>query len=35
MTVIALAPDGRISGMNTFVLPKHFKAWGLPAALEN
>jgi RNA polymerase sigma-70 factor (ECF subfamily) len=32
MTVIALASDGRISGMDTFVLPKHFTAWGLPAA---
>jgi RNA polymerase sigma-70 factor (ECF subfamily) len=34
MTVIDLAPDGRISGMDTFVLPKHFTAWGLPAALD-
>jgi RNA polymerase sigma-70 factor (ECF subfamily) len=34
MTVITLAPDGRISGMDTFVLPEHFTAWGLPAALD-
>jgi RNA polymerase sigma-70 factor (ECF subfamily) len=34
MTVIALAPDGHISGMDTFVLPKHFTAWGLPATLD-
>ena len=34
MTVIALASDGRISGMDTFVLPKHFTAWGHPAALD-
>jgi RNA polymerase sigma-70 factor (ECF subfamily) len=34
MTVITLAPDGRISGMDTFVLPKHFTAWGHPAALD-
>jgi len=34
MTVIALAADGRISGMDTFVLPKHFTAWGHPAALD-
>jgi hypothetical protein len=34
MTVIALASDGRISGMDTFVLPKHFTAWGFPAALD-
>lgn len=34
MTVMALAPDGRISSMDTFVLPKQFMAWGFPAALE-
>jgi hypothetical protein len=34
MTVIALAADGRISGMDTFVLPEQFKAWGFPAELE-
>ncbi len=34
MTVLALAPDGRISGIDTFVLPKHFTAWGHPAALD-
>ena len=34
MTVIALASDGRISGLDTFVLPKHFTAWGHPAALD-
>jgi RNA polymerase sigma-70 factor, ECF subfamily len=34
MTVITLAPDGRISGMDTFILPKHFTAWGHPAALD-
>jgi RNA polymerase sigma-70 factor (ECF subfamily) len=34
MTVITLEPDGRISCMDTFVLPKHFTAWGLPAALD-
>jgi RNA polymerase sigma-70 factor, ECF subfamily len=34
MTVLTLAPDGRISGMDTFILPKHFTAWGLPAALD-
>ena len=34
MTVMTLAPDGRISAMDTFVLPKHFKAWGLPATLD-
>jgi RNA polymerase sigma-70 factor (ECF subfamily) len=33
MTVMTLAPDGRISAMDTFVLPQHFKAWGLPATL--
>jgi len=33
MTVMALTPDGRISAMDTFVLPNHFKAWGFPAAL--
>jgi RNA polymerase sigma-70 factor (ECF subfamily) len=34
MTVVTLAPDGRISGMDTFVLPQHFAAWGFPAALD-
>jgi len=34
MTVITLVPDGRISAMDTFVLPKHFTAWGHPAALD-
>jgi len=34
MTVMTLNPDGRISAMDTFVLPKHFAAWGFPAALE-
>ena len=33
MTVMTLAPDGRVSHMDTFVLPKHFTAWGHPAAL--
>jgi RNA polymerase sigma-70 factor, ECF subfamily len=33
MTVLTLAPDGRISAMDTFVLPEQLKAWGLPAAL--
>jgi RNA polymerase sigma-70 factor, ECF subfamily len=33
MTVMTLAPDGRISAMDTFVLPEQFKAWGLPATL--
>jgi hypothetical protein len=34
MTVMTLAPDGRISGMDTFVLPKQFTAWGHPATLD-
>lgn len=34
MTVMELTPDGRISAMDTFVLPDHFAAWGLPAALD-
>ncbi len=34
MTVMTLAPDGRISAMDTFVLPEQFEAWGLPAALD-
>ncbi len=34
MTVMTLAPDGRISTMDTFVLPKQFIAWGLPATLD-
>lgn len=33
MTLMALAADGRISAMDTFVLPKYFTAWGFPAAL--
>ena len=33
MTVMTLAPDGRVSHMDTFVLPKHFIAWGHPATL--
>jgi RNA polymerase sigma-70 factor, ECF subfamily len=33
LTVMTLAPDGRICCMDTFVLPKHFTAWGFPAAL--
>lgn len=28
MTVMTLAPDGRISNIDTFVLPKQFAAWG-------
>jgi hypothetical protein len=31
---MTLAPDGRISTMDTFVLPKQLIAWGLPAALD-
>ena len=34
MTVMTLAADGRVSEMYTFVLPKHFAAWGFPATLE-
>lgn len=34
MTIMTLAADGRISGMDTFVLPKHFAAWGFPPTLE-
>lgn len=34
MTVMTLAPDGRIFAMDTFVLPKQFTAWGHPAALD-
>jgi RNA polymerase sigma-70 factor, ECF subfamily len=34
MTVITLAPDGRISAMDTFILPKQFTAWGHPATLD-
>jgi RNA polymerase sigma-70 factor, ECF subfamily len=34
MTVMTLAADGRISRMDTFVLPKQFTAWGLPATLD-
>ncbi|MFO0619514.1 MAG: hypothetical protein U0414_43405 [Polyangiaceae bacterium] len=35
MTVLDLTAKGRISGMHTFVLPKHFKAWGFPDALDH
>jgi RNA polymerase sigma-70 factor (ECF subfamily) len=34
MTIMTLAPDGRISRMDTFVLPEQFTAWGLLATLE-
>jgi RNA polymerase sigma-70 factor (ECF subfamily) len=34
MTVMGLTPDGRIRTMDTFVLPKHFAAWGFPATLD-
>lgn len=34
MTVMTLTADGRISTMDTFVLPKHFLTWGLPATLD-
>ncbi len=34
MTVMTLTPDGRISQLDTFVLPEQFKAWGLPAELR-
>ncbi|MBV9947323.1 MAG: nuclear transport factor 2 family protein, partial [Myxococcales bacterium] len=33
MTVMTLAPDGRICHMDTFVLPKQFTAWGHPVTL--
>jgi RNA polymerase sigma-70 factor (ECF subfamily) len=35
MTIMTLAPDGRISAMDTFVLPEQFRAWGFPAALSS
>jgi hypothetical protein len=31
---MTLAPDGRISHMDTFVLPKQFTASGHPATLD-
>ena len=31
---MTLAPDGRISNMDTFVLPKQFTVWGHPATLD-
>jgi hypothetical protein len=34
MTVMTLAPDGRVSAMDTFVLPEQFTAWGHPATLD-
>lgn len=34
MTVLTLTADGRISALDTFVLPEHFKAWGLPTSLD-
>ena len=34
MTVMTLAADGRISHMDTFVLPKQFAAWGHPATID-
>jgi RNA polymerase sigma-70 factor, ECF subfamily len=34
MTVMTLTPDGRVSNMDTFVLPKQFTAWGHPATLD-
>ena len=34
MTVMTLASDGRISNMDTFVLPKQFTAWGHPVTLD-
>ena len=34
MTVMTLAPDGRICNMDTFVLPKQFTAWGYPPTLD-
>jgi hypothetical protein len=33
MTAMTLAPDGRISNMDTVVLPKQFTAWGHPVTL--
>jgi RNA polymerase sigma-70 factor, ECF subfamily len=34
MTVMTLASDGRISNLDTFVLPQQFVAWGLPETLD-
>jgi len=34
MTVMSLAADGRVSVMDTFVLPNQFATWGLPAKLD-
>jgi RNA polymerase sigma-70 factor (ECF subfamily) len=34
MTVLSLAPDGRVCDLYTFVLPQHFAAWGFPPTLE-
>lgn len=34
MTVMALTADGRISAMDTFVLPRQFEAWGFPSTLD-
>lgn len=34
MTVMTLDPHGRICHMDTFVLPKQFKAWGHPATID-
>lgn len=33
MTVLGLDEAGQVAAMDTFVLPKHFEAWGYPAAL--
>ena len=33
LTVMTLAADGRISALDTFVLPEQFTSWGLPATL--
>jgi RNA polymerase sigma-70 factor, ECF subfamily len=34
LTVLTLDSGGRISALDTFVLPEYFKAWGLPDTLE-
>jgi hypothetical protein len=34
MPTWTLAPDGRISHLDTFVLPEQFTAWGHPATLD-
>lgn len=34
LTVLTLTPEGRISQLDTFVLPERFVAWGLPASLD-